>query len=94
MRDFLRVLLTPSCWPQFHSYSDAWDKRLRQLLETESFTDIKMHTAKIGGHEVWIANHPYASFSLHQHPQVRPSRAVILRAGDKLVADTLAKGAK
>lgn len=85
----LRVLFTPSCWIQNQPYSKGWDAELRRLLATQKFEPIDSFTAKIGDWEVWIENHPYASFTIHngRYPRVRPSRATILAAGDKLMAD-------
>lgn len=85
---WFKVLTTPSCWPQNESYSTFWNAKLNMLLDTEEFTDITQHTAKLGNTTVWIANHPYASFtprnSICSFP-VRPSRRTILKAHDKLM---------
>jgi hypothetical protein len=85
---FLAVLTTPSCWLQNHPFCPEWDVELNRLMRTERFVNADKYTAEIGGHEVWVANHPYASFTLRRH-EVRPSRATILRAKRKLIADVL-----
>ena len=92
MKDFLRVLLTPSCWVQNCSYSRMWDAHLQELIAKETFVSIGHYTAKIGGITVWVANHPFASFTPHGLPflNVRPSRATLLKAHDKLLSDVLA----
>lgn len=93
MKYWLKVLFTPSCWLQNESYNSEWDEELNRLMDSgEKFKDVSSHTAIIGGHCVWIRNHPYASFTPYYTaiPQIiRPSRATILRAMDKLVADAI-----
>lgn len=84
----MRVILTPSCWSQNYTYSEAWDKKLNALMDEHDFTEITEHTAQIGEVCVWVANHPYASFTPYGNmPSVRPKRTTILRAWDKLVSD-------
>lgn len=83
MFDFLRVLFTPSCWFQNNGYSKDWDSDLQELMTKHQFTDRGVFTAKLGGFDVWIANHPYASFS-PAGCGVRASRITILKAADKL----------
>lgn len=90
MKDFIRVLFTPSCWIQNYQYNDAWDKKLNALMKNNNFIRTSFETATIGDTRVWIENHPYASFSpdscgIH----IRPSRATILKAFDKLIVDTI-----
>jgi hypothetical protein len=89
MINFLRVIFTPSCWIQNNPYCAAWDAELKRLVETEKFVFLNRHHAKIGKHTVWIANHPYASFSV-DGCDIRPSRSTILRAMDKLRAEQFA----
>jgi len=82
----LWVITNPSCWLQNYGYAQEWDDELNRLMRVECFANITEHTARIGGHEVWIANHPYASFTLRRH-DVRPSRTTIYRAQKKLMRD-------
>ena len=92
MKYWLKVLFTPNCWLQNKHYSPVWDAQLRHLLDSgEKFGDISRTgcSAKIGNYEVWIENHPYASFTPYTGMKVRPSRATILRAMDHLVKDVL-----
>ena len=92
MKYWLKVLLTPGCWLQLYSYNKHWDEELNRLMDSgEKFKDVSSHTAIIGGYCVWIKNHPYASFTPYYTglPEFRPSRATILRAMDKLVADVI-----
>ena len=63
-RHYLSVL-NPKCWIRNHSTNFDWDTRLNELLDAGlPFTCISERTAKIWGYEVWIQNHPYASFKL------------------------------
>ena len=84
--DLLRVLFTPSCWIQNKQYSKEWDNDLKQLMSKHQFTDRAKYTAKLGDFEVWIGNHPYASFR-PEGCDVRASRITILKAADKLARD-------
>ena len=82
----IKALLTPWCWFQNEQYSEAWDRKLRGLMETHKFIERDTCYAEIGGCLMWTANHPYASFKLLP-ANVRPSRATILMAMDKMVED-------
>lgn len=87
----IRVLTTPSCWLQNNSYSRQWDRRLNELMAKHKFVRVSKHTARLGDLLIWVANHPYASFSPYgEHEQdIRPRRVTIFRAHDKLMSDTL-----
>jgi len=82
------VITHPSCWLQNYGYCKEWDDELNRLMREQRFVNITRCTANIGGHEVWVANHPYASFTLRRH-DVRPSRTTIYRAQKKLMRDLL-----
>lgn len=87
MKYWIRVLLTPSCWIQNKPYSAKWNALLNKLLMEEEFTDVTEFYARIGGIQVWINNHPYASFSPYHgnfELNIRPRRSTILKAYDKL----------
>lgn len=79
MSDWLTVLLTPGCWLQNDPYSREWDRELTWLIDHgHKFVRMGRYNAQIGPYEVWVSNHPYASFTIDA---VRPRRATILRAG-------------
>lgn len=85
MADWLRVLFTPGCWFQQDRYSALWDKKLNELMGKYQFTDIGKYKATLGpANDIWIANHPYASFTYRRR---RPRRITILRAMDKVTVD-------
>jgi hypothetical protein len=88
----LRVICTPSCWIQIHPFSAEWDRQLNQLMREHRFKNVGSHTATIGAFTVWIENHPNASFAPHNMNvlSVRPLRATILKAYDKLAYDFFA----
>ncbi len=91
--EWLSVLLTPACWIQgSDAYSRAWDEECRRLLrENVPVIARSDYEAQWGPYHVWIANHPYGSFTLYRSDEtdgisrniksLRPSRFVILRAG-------------
>jgi len=82
--DTLKVIFNPACWIQNHVYSKAWDMKLNELMETYTFKNNNGYHATLGNYEIWISNHPYASFL---HNNVRPKRKTILRAYNKLQMD-------
>lgn len=58
-------LLTPTMWIRIHPTDQALDEWFRECLsEGVYFTHIDRCTARLKGVEVWIANHPYASFTV------------------------------
>lgn len=88
----LRILFDTSYWLMNNKYSEDWDNELTKALESGCyFTEINSYTAKFAGMEVWIANHPYASFSLHRGYgycglclESRPSRVTIMKLRERL----------
>lgn len=85
LREFVMVLVRPSYWVMNYPYSEEWDTELRWLLDSGyTFEDVNEHHARIGDYEVWIANHPYASFTVQG--DIRPSRVTIMRARRVLMA--------
>ncbi len=88
IKDFFRVLFTPSCWFQNYEYSEVWDKQLNELMKKEKFKYVFGYSAILGYYTIWIGNHPYASFTMKVGPyEVRPKRSTILNAMDKLQKD-------
>jgi hypothetical protein len=88
MPEWLTVLFSPSYWMVNNTYSEAWDKKLNELLDKYEFEDTDSYTTTLGGVELWIANHPFSSF----HPygkhrlDVRPKRTTLIRAWKKFEA--------
>lgn len=43
-------------------FDAKWNARVSRLIKNESVTHVDdgMHTCKIGGEEIWIANYPYS----------------------------------
>lgn len=83
----LRILLSPSYWIMNNSYSKDWDAAMLASLEAgEKFTDIDDYTARFGGRLIWIANHPYASFTPRSSfvGGFRPSRVTIMKLRERL----------
>lgn len=71
-------LLTPSMWLRNHRTDQALDEWFRECLsEGVHFTNIGRCTARLKGVEVWIANHPYASFTVDGSGL--PSRLTVYR---------------
>ncbi len=96
LSDIVSIVLNPACWLQDGPYSAAWDAECRRMLAEKTPITVKDgYEAKWGPYHIWIENHPYASFTLYRSDDgdgiekhlkaLRPSRAVILRAGGALV---------
>ena len=82
-----KFLFMPHYWILNNSYSYIWDMKLNILLKKSKFTNIIRYTAYLGKTKIWIANHPYASFTPY-HPNTtnygRPSRHTIHNAKKQL----------
>lgn len=87
----IKVLITPSCWIRNYRTSKIWDKQFLKLLEENNWERTSVYTAYIGSEEVWISNHPYASFFPYRPAGggALPSRKTVLYAMDRLVQDLL-----
>lgn len=87
--DTLIIILNPRNWIMNDKYSFTWDSKLNLLLDKYDFKDINEYTAKLNNEEIWIANHPYASFTKYSlgYDRKRPSRYTILKAKRKLEYD-------
>jgi len=89
---YLRVLLNPKTWLTVGNYDGKWNYELLELMENHKFKKRGQFTVKLGDREIWISNHPYASFSIYEYnPEtfkvVRggiPRRATMQKAWDKL----------
>jgi hypothetical protein len=80
------VLINPSFWLMNYQYSKDWDSTLNHLMDNHNFIIKDKYTAVLGGKNIWIANHPYASFTEYDYinDKVRPSRKTIFKAMMKL----------
>lgn len=87
----LQFIFKPLWWIMNESYFKKWDNQLKYLLDNYDFTDIKHHTAKLNGIEIWTSNHPYSSFMPYGagKSNFRASRLTIKRAQRKLTEDAL-----
>lgn len=81
------IICLPNYWIMNKSYSPNLDRELNELMRTNLFEYIDQCEAKIGNKRIWIANHPYASFT-NINCDGRPSRLTILRARRNYLADT------
>lgn len=84
-RAFL-VLITPGCWLRVGNYSQEWDDKLNELMKREKFKPIDKYTVRLGNLEIWIGNHPYASFEL-ENCGVLPRRSTAILAHEKMIKD-------
>lgn len=88
----LKVIFTPSCWSQSGVYSKPWDTKLNELLSEFKTNYYKINNAHIflkdndnKEYSIWIANHPYGSFSYEKYGiTFHPKRKTILNAMDIL----------
>lgn len=84
--DDLITSFSPSYWGQLYNYCPLWDAKLNALMDKYEFTSITKYTAKLGETEIWIQNHPYASFTPY-NSSIRPSRITVAKARRKLIKD-------
>ena len=92
----LKIFFNLSYSTMNYKYSKEWDLRLNQLMNEHSFTRISDHSAYLGDTELWISNHPYASFVemgetflIRDDQRVRASKLTIYKAHKKLEQDKL-----
>jgi hypothetical protein len=93
--------LHPSYWFPLDTYDSKWDKWLNEAMDKDKFVVISDFEASISGVKIWIANHPYGSFTPYPSPteplplsSSRPKRSTVARAWDKLMQDSLKSGSK
>lgn len=101
---FFFFLFKPSYWFMNFPYSREWDEELLIMMDRHNFEPIyyeylkqlNEHYVHLDDQEIWIRNHPYASFAkstskktlmLDGPPRVRPSRMTIYKARKKLIED-------
>ena len=78
LRDWWRVLTTPSCWLRVGEYDEAWDREVNDALQRYSFeraplipnspwsgyvSPLSNWEVKLGPLVLWACNHPFASFA-------------------------------
>jgi hypothetical protein len=93
----LKIFFNPKYSAMNYKYSKEWDLRLNQLMNEHSFTGISDYSAYLGDTELWISNHPYASFVemgrsfflTFDDNRVRASKLTIYKAHKKLEQDKL-----
>jgi hypothetical protein len=88
--DYFTIIKSPSRWLCNQGYCEQWDKKLNKIMNDNKFIPVDGYVAKLGEYVIWIANDPYASFTLYNyncHLNYRVSRLTILRAGRKLNND-------
>lgn len=85
----LKYIFYPSYWIMINHYNEEWDKKINELMDNNKFIITSQETARLWNIEVWIANHPYASFSPFNpiDSRIRPSRSTIDRAFNKIIED-------
>ena len=85
--EFIWSLCAVNYWLQQKEYNKVYDDWCKDQLKLGcNFTDITEYTAKLSGVGIWIKNHPYASFSVHERktPEYRPSRYTMFLLHRKL----------
>jgi hypothetical protein len=88
------VAINPRYWIMNEWYSSKWDKELNDLMKRYDF-EATPHSythlvVKLGNKEIWVGNHPYASFtdySSFRNISGRPSKLTIYKAKQKLERD-------
>ncbi len=72
----------PRYWIRNYATSQGLADEINRLLDSGvEFTEIGVHRANLGHLNLWIQNHPYASFERHG---CMPDRRTVIRASDAL----------
>lgn len=94
LKNILFTICHPSYWIMGYEYSELWDTMLRKRAEGHYFTpeedDVYIsYTVKLGSLRLWVANHPFASFTLPRLGvcNTRPSRLTIYELHKKMTKD-------
>lgn len=87
----LQFIFKPHYWIMNKPFNDKWDKKLNLLMNEYNFEYISGYTARLGGYEIWVENHPYSSFTLYPKAYYRPSRLTIQKAMKKYQNDVIDK---
>ena len=99
----MKWLFNYNYWIMNHKYDKEWDRTLRSLMKTEKFEQVNTfgftrsecqeefeptkYLVRLGSHNLWISNYPYACFIKNMKlPSecVRPSRNTIYKLWKKL----------
>ena len=84
---FFRILFTPSIWIRNGKTSFFWDAQLKEAMKKHKFVLKDGYAiASLGELDIWIANHPHASFT-PAFADLFPKRSTVLEAHDKLIKD-------
>lgn len=84
LKNIFRIITTPTCWVRNYGYCEAYDRFLNGVLDNATLVwkAKSGYEVIIGEHTYWIANHPYASFTLGWDTTVMASRTTVFRAMD------------
>lgn len=83
---YLFIISHPSYWTNVETINPQFDSILKKLLdEGTMFTQIGSYRAQFGPFELWIENHPYASFKMADGGSVAPARFTRKLLMDRLV---------
>ena len=86
---FIRVTIDPRYWIRNSKYSREWDIQLRKEIEDNPVfeatnTGIK-YDVILNDRCIWVSNHPYASWTIRNGPDVMPSRRTTYLANKALI---------
>jgi len=89
---FAFFLIRPNYWIMNEPYCKKWDQELNALMENHQFRDRgdSEHVSFLNGHEIWIANRPFAAmvpYPMTRNGGFRASRMTIYRAIKKWEKD-------
>jgi len=60
MKDFLRVLFTPSIWFRINGVSKGLDRWMVEALDNPVFSEVSRYTCKLNGKRIWISSYPHS----------------------------------
>lgn len=88
IKNIFFVITNPSYWIMNYPYNKEFDNWLLNAIKTHNFENFTEHSVVIDGKILWIANHPYGSFTPYDM-ELRPSRRTIYLAHSKYMKDYL-----
>ena len=93
---FLWAIFHPAYWIQLHEYSEEWDSKLLELMQSHRFEkkdSCSQYYASLRNYSIWIENKPYAT--MHpEHIKVRARRYTIHLCIKKIASDFICEAGK
>jgi len=88
--DYIWVLFNPKYWIRLYPYNSQIDKMLLRKMQFYPFVKENKYTVKLDNINLWIANHPYASFTVQiGETEYSPARRTVHKLWEKFAKEIL-----